>query len=295
MTSPRPPAPPSSSASSTAISASAPSSASPRSGRPTISASSPLIACAIITPTTAATPPPCSAMSPPRRRGSPPPISPPASSMACSIRDNIAITAQSFDYGPWRFTPFWDGDFTAAYFDHAGPLQLRPPARGDPLGPRPARSVAADHRRGRGADARSWSPSRASGRPLRDASFARLGVAPGELADDIALVTALEEALAAKTVDDRPLLFRLARRVAGRSCRPLYERPLSTRFAGLSPRHGAVPGALDHPYWSDPAPARCISRRSRRSGPRSTSATIGRRSTPRSPRSAGWARRHAGA
>ena len=34
--------------------------------------------------------------------------------------DNIAITAQSFDYGPWRFTPYWDGHFTAAYFDHAG-------------------------------------------------------------------------------------------------------------------------------------------------------------------------------
>ena len=34
--------------------------------------------------------------------------------------DNIAITAQSFDYGPWRFTPFWDGHFTAAYFDHQG-------------------------------------------------------------------------------------------------------------------------------------------------------------------------------
>src|SRR5690349_16076023 len=34
--------------------------------------------------------------------------------------DNIAITAQSFDYGPWRFTPYWDGAFTAAYFDHGG-------------------------------------------------------------------------------------------------------------------------------------------------------------------------------
>ena len=34
--------------------------------------------------------------------------------------DNIAITAQSFDYGPWRWTPFWDGNFTAAYFDHQG-------------------------------------------------------------------------------------------------------------------------------------------------------------------------------
>jgi uncharacterized protein YdiU (UPF0061 family) len=34
--------------------------------------------------------------------------------------DNIAITAESFDYGPWRFTPEWDPEFTAAYFDHHG-------------------------------------------------------------------------------------------------------------------------------------------------------------------------------
>jgi len=34
--------------------------------------------------------------------------------------DNIAITGESFDYGPWRFTPYWDGEFTAAYFDHFG-------------------------------------------------------------------------------------------------------------------------------------------------------------------------------
>jgi len=34
--------------------------------------------------------------------------------------DNISITGESFDYGPWRFTPDWDPDFTAAYFDHYG-------------------------------------------------------------------------------------------------------------------------------------------------------------------------------
>ncbi|MFT3968471.1 MAG: YdiU family protein [Sphingobium sp.] len=34
--------------------------------------------------------------------------------------DNIAITGESFDYGPWRFAPRWDNDFTAAYFDHQG-------------------------------------------------------------------------------------------------------------------------------------------------------------------------------
>ncbi len=34
--------------------------------------------------------------------------------------DNINITGESFDYGPWRFAPTWDEEFVAAYFDHGG-------------------------------------------------------------------------------------------------------------------------------------------------------------------------------
>jgi serine/tyrosine/threonine adenylyltransferase len=34
--------------------------------------------------------------------------------------DNINITGESFDYGPWRFIPTYDPDFTAAYFDETG-------------------------------------------------------------------------------------------------------------------------------------------------------------------------------
>lgn len=34
--------------------------------------------------------------------------------------DNINITGESFDYGPWRFLPHYDPGFTAAYFDHGG-------------------------------------------------------------------------------------------------------------------------------------------------------------------------------
>jgi uncharacterized protein YdiU (UPF0061 family) len=30
------------------------------------------------------------------------------------------ITGESFDYGPWRFLPYSDPQFTAAYFDHSG-------------------------------------------------------------------------------------------------------------------------------------------------------------------------------
>ena len=34
--------------------------------------------------------------------------------------DNINVTGESFDYGPWRFAPSWEPGFTAAYFDEGG-------------------------------------------------------------------------------------------------------------------------------------------------------------------------------
>lgn len=34
--------------------------------------------------------------------------------------DNLNITGESFDYGPYRFAPTYDLGFTAAYFDHDG-------------------------------------------------------------------------------------------------------------------------------------------------------------------------------
>ncbi len=34
--------------------------------------------------------------------------------------DNINVTGESFDYGPWRFLPAFDANFTAAYFDQSG-------------------------------------------------------------------------------------------------------------------------------------------------------------------------------
>jgi len=34
--------------------------------------------------------------------------------------DNMNVTGESFDYGPWRVLPVADGNFTAAYFDQTG-------------------------------------------------------------------------------------------------------------------------------------------------------------------------------
>ena len=162
--------------------------------------------------------------------------------------DNIAITAQSFDYGPWRFTPYWDGAFTAAYFDHGGlyafarqpeaihwdlvqlAISLRRIEEAEPL----TRQLEAFPHLFQQA--------------LRDAAFARLGLRTGELAFDMPLVAALEETLSVnKVLLDRFWFdWRGGRRPEGYAG---FEE-----LAELIARHAPVPGALDHPYWSDSAP-----------------------------------------
>ena len=136
--------------------------------------------------------------------------------------DNIAITAQSFDYGPWRCTPFWDGHFTAAYFDHAGLYSFgrQPEAiHWDLL------QLAASLRTIAEAEALTPALDAFPGRFQRRCAtriFARLGIRPGRArATTWRLLVALETALAAQDGRDRPLLLRLARRPAAR---PLARR-----------------------------------------------------------------------
>ena len=162
--------------------------------------------------------------------------------------DNIAITAQSFDYGPWRWTPFWDGNFTAAYFDHQGlysfarqpeaihwnlvqlALSLRAIADADALTPMLERFPHLFQE------------------ALRDALFARLGIVPGGLEEDMKLVTAVEEALAKHTVTIDRFFF------DWRGGRVQDGVDAFGEVGALIGRCRAVPGALDHPYWSDPGP-----------------------------------------
>jgi serine/tyrosine/threonine adenylyltransferase len=162
--------------------------------------------------------------------------------------DNIAITAQSFDYGPWRFTPTWDGAFTAAYFDHQGlyafarqpeaihwdvvqlAIALRTIANAEPL------TAALDAFPDRFREA------------LRDALFARLGLVPRALDADMALVAAIEETLApgAVTIDRFFFDWRGGRRQGDY---PGFEG-LRAMVDGYVP----VAGALAHPYWADDGP-----------------------------------------
>lgn len=114
--------------------------------------------------------------------------------------DNINVTAESFDYGPWRFTPMWDGHFTAAYFDETGlyafgrqpeaihwnlvqlAASLRLIAEPDAL--TPAIEAFPDLFR----------------KELTAAMLWRLGVKPKGEAEDAALLLAIERALVEKTV-----------------------------------------------------------------------------------------------
>ncbi len=112
--------------------------------------------------------------------------------------DNLNVTGESFDYGPWRFLQRWDPRFTAAYFDHQGYYAFgrQPWAVGWSLA-RLAGALALI------ADIDALQATlddlvRASARQQHVALLRRLGVAPRDPAGDEALarslVTFLEEA-----------------------------------------------------------------------------------------------------
>jgi serine/tyrosine/threonine adenylyltransferase len=161
--------------------------------------------------------------------------------------DNISITGESFDYGPWRFTPSWDPDFTAAYFDHYGLYAFG----------RQPEAIHWDLAQFAGclslvAEAQPLSDMLAewSGRfeqALVDAMLRRLGVAPGERGREVA--STLIEALATRAQPIDRFFFDWR---GGRDPGPeLYPgdafRQLGNLLEGLERRQF-------HPYWSDETP-----------------------------------------
>jgi len=168
--------------------------------------------------------------------------------------DNIAITTESFDYGPWRWTPFWDGHFTAAYFDHAGLYSFgrQPEAIHWDLVQlaRSLTSVAA-------ADSLTavleTFPDRFQ-RALRDTLFARLALVPGEMNDDMAFIAALETALTVKSVEIDRFFFDWRGGGLRAGAPALYGGEAFTELRTLIGRYRSLPGALDHDYWSDEMP-----------------------------------------
>ena len=165
--------------------------------------------------------------------------------------DNINLTGESFDYGPWRFAPTFDPGFTAAYFDHAGLYAF-----------------------GRQAEAIHWNLVQlaialakiAETDALVDAveAFApayhvalvdrmlwRLGVVPTSSGQDAALVQAMQTAL----IDSRLPIDRFFFNWRGGDLRGPHDytapafvefRDLVTGYRPLTP--------IDHDYWAGSEP-----------------------------------------
>ncbi len=170
--------------------------------------------------------------------------------------DNMTVTGESFDYGPWRFLPYTDLSFTAAYFDQSGLYAY-----------------------GRQAEAALWNLTRLGGaltlvaetdalneslqifpqvfeRAMVEAFFARLGVRPaGE--GDFDFIVALLQWMEATKIPFERVFFdwfggaASAPRALTSPHAALYAdaafAPLRTSIESLAPDN---PARLAHPYFA---------------------------------------------
>jgi uncharacterized protein YdiU (UPF0061 family) len=161
--------------------------------------------------------------------------------------DNINVTGESFDYGPWRFTPEWEPDFTAAYFDHYGLYAFgrQPEAiHWDLAQFASCLSLVTDAAR-LSEMLGSW------GSRFEDALTAqvlrRLDVESGK--DDRKIAAALISALATREASIDQIFFDWR---GGRD--PGAGKYPSEQFRNLSEALEGRERPQPHPYWSDPEP-----------------------------------------
>jgi uncharacterized protein YdiU (UPF0061 family) len=161
--------------------------------------------------------------------------------------DNINITGESFDYGPWRFTSEWEPEFTAAYFDHYGLYAFgrQPEAiHWDLAQFAGCLSLVAEPRQ-LSEILEGWSER--FEQKLVEAMLRRLGVARGS--DDRAIAAALISALATREATIDRIFFDWR---GGRD--PGAERYPSDVFRALAQALEGREMRQSHPYWSGPGP-----------------------------------------
>ncbi|MGL6042831.1 MAG: protein adenylyltransferase SelO family protein, partial [Sandaracinobacteroides sp.] len=163
--------------------------------------------------------------------------------------DNMNISGESFDYGPWRFLPAWQSDFTAAYFDQFGLYAF-----------------------GRQAEAVHWNlvelakalrlvaPAESLvpalqrwpellGASVRTQALWRLGLQRSDAPAEEALVRALEVGLGESGVQPDAAWFGFRGGRDWPEAHPAFA-PFREQLAGFRP----VDGALAHGFWADAAP-----------------------------------------
>ena len=164
--------------------------------------------------------------------------------------DNINISGESFDYGPWRFAPTFDPAFTAAYFDSAGLYAYGRQAEAihwDMGQLAIALSSIADRDALVGA-LDLFAPAYRSALVAR--FLWRLGVAQHDPDSDLAVLQAIETALAETQVGLADFFFDWA---GGAQRRGDYGHPAFTPLReALEPYRGTID--LSDCYWSGPVP-----------------------------------------
>lgn len=160
--------------------------------------------------------------------------------------DNMNISGESFDYGPWRFLPRWDSGFTAAYFDQFGLYAFGRQAEAVHWNlvelakalrlVAPAESLVPALRR--------WPDL--VGEAVRRQALWRLGLKPSGGEAEEALVRAFEVGLGES--GDQPDKAWFAFR-GGRLPESYHAafQPFVEVLAGFAP----IEGALDHGYWGE--------------------------------------------
>jgi uncharacterized protein YdiU (UPF0061 family) len=175
--------------------------------------------------------------------------------------DNMNVTGESFDYGPYRFLPTYDPEFTAAYFDHHGLYAYgHQPAIVEwnlarlaetllPLGGRPELEAAVA----------SFGP--AYERALVERFLGRLGLAARGPDEDAALGAAAFAFLAESQIGFEQFFFDWYGGAASADRArqsPIADRYDGARFATLRTRLDAyaplAPARLAAPYFQRPRP-----------------------------------------
>jgi serine/tyrosine/threonine adenylyltransferase len=168
--------------------------------------------------------------------------------------DNINISGESFDYGPWRWTPIFDPAFTAAYFDEQGLYAFgrQPEAiHWNVVQLAIALTKIADQ--DKLVDAvNAFEP--AYRRALVDRMLWRLGVLPRGPEADTALITSIEQALIQSGQSIDQFYFdwsggRLRKSAAHPDYDSVAFEPLKALISSYQPAR-----TMSHDYWKNTVP-----------------------------------------
>lgn len=166
--------------------------------------------------------------------------------------DNINISGESFDYGPWRFAPTFDPRFTAAYFDHGGLYSFGRQAEAvhwnvvqlaaalQSLGKPDALSAAVD----------SFADIYRAA--LIEHMLRRLGVTTRGIHEDVALVQSMEQALITSEQPIDRFFFDWRGGDLRTNASTYATSPFDAFRDAIAPYAPDQP--LDHPYWSGVGP-----------------------------------------